>query len=200
VVRLAFPEHAFPESDGAIVAAIRAGERAGGSALYDRHASYVRRVLVRVLGPDAELRDLIQDVFVIAIDSIERLAEPSALRAWLAGISVHRARAEIRRKTRNRWLSFFPTSELPAIQAPEIAPEVNAAVRATYGVLVKLGPDERIVFALRFIEGMELVEVADACGVSLATIKRRLARARRKFETIARGVPELSDWISRGES
>ena len=109
---------ALPESDSAIVAALRAGERAGGTALYDRHARYVRRVLVRVLGPDTEVRDLIQDVFVLAIDSIESLQEPSALRAWLAGISVHRARAEIRRKVRSRWFSLYPSNEPPAVEAP----------------------------------------------------------------------------------
>ena len=168
--------------------------------MYDRHATYVRRVLFRVLGPDAELSDLIQDVFVIAIDSIERLEDPQALRAWLAGISVHRARAAIRQKRRDRWFPLFPTAELPAIEAPAQAPELNEAVLATYRVLVRLPPDERIPFSLRFIEGMDLAEVADACRVSLATAKRRLARARKKFETIARTVPELADWIDRGLS
>jgi len=191
---------ALPESDSAIVAALRAGERAGGTALYDRHARYVRRVLVRVLGPDAEVRDLIQDVFVLAIDSIDSLAEPSALRAWLAGISVHRARAEIRRKVRSRWFSPYPSNEPPAVEAPSQPPEVSAAVRATYRALERLSPDERIPFVLRFIEGMELTLVADACRVSLATVKRRLARARKKFATIARTMPELSDWIDGGES
>ena len=162
-----------------MVAAIRAGERAGAWALYDRHAVYVRRVLIRVLGPDAELGDLIQDVFVIAIDSIDRLEDPSALRAWLAGISVHRARAEIRQRVRQRWFSMFASSDLPAVEPVPLVQQVDDAVRATYQVLGKLSPDERIAFALRFVEGMELVEVAHATRVSLATVKRRLARAHR---------------------
>jgi RNA polymerase sigma-70 factor (ECF subfamily) len=188
----------FPESDAAIVAAIRAKERAGGWALYDRHADYVRRVLLRVLGPDAELRDLIQDVFMIAIDSIDRLEDPSALRSWLAGISVHRARAVIRQRTRQRWFSLFPASEPPAVEAPPPVPPVSEAVSATYRVLSQLAPDERIAFALRFVDGMELSEVAKVCRVSLATIKRRLARAHKRFLAIARTCPELADWVQGG--
>ncbi len=183
-------------SDAAIVAAIRAGQGAGGAALYDRYQIYVRRVLLRLLGPDAEITDLAQEVFMFAIASIERLKDPTSLRPWLAGIGVYLARAEIRRRIRRRRFPLFPTSELPPVEAPSPEPEVDAAVRATYRVLAKLAPDERILFALRFIEGMELVEVAAACQVSLATAKRRLARARKKFVNIARSVPELSEWLT----
>jgi len=189
----------FLDSDADIVAAIRAGDGAGGAALYDRHHGYVRRVLLRVLGPDAELFDLIQDVFVAAIDSIHRLSEPSALRSWLASISVHCAHAELRRRFKRRWFPLFPGSELPQEEAPVVTPEVDEAMRATYHVLGKLPADERISFALRFIEGMELVELAAACGVSLATAKRRLARARKKFVTIAQTYPALTDWLEGGE-
>jgi RNA polymerase sigma-70 factor, ECF subfamily len=117
------------ESDPEIVGALRSGDSAGGSALYDRYGAYVRRVLLRLLGPDTEVSDLIQDVFMTAIDSIERLEDPAALRAWLAGISVHLARAEIRRKVRSRRFPLFPTDQLPAIEAPTRQPGCASSFR-----------------------------------------------------------------------
>ena len=189
----------FLESDAAIVAAVREGESAGGASLYDRHHGYVRRVLLRVLGPDAELHDLIQDVFVEAINSIHRLEQPDSLRAWLASIAVHCAHAELRRRTQRRWYSLFPGDELPPVEAPVQSPEVDEAVRATYRIFSKLPPDERIPLALRYIEGMDLCELAEACRVSLATAKRRLARAHKKFVTIAQTYPELRDWLPEAE-
>jgi RNA polymerase sigma-70 factor (ECF subfamily) len=45
---------------------------------------------------------------------------------------------------------------------------------------------------------MELVEVADACDVSLATIKRRLARAQKRFKNIAAQYPALGSWLDGG--
>lgn len=188
----------FLESDAAVVAAVRAGQPEGGAALYDRYAQHVRRVLVRVLGPDADVADLLQDVFVSAIDSIDRLEEPGALKAWLATIAVYRARAEIRRRARARWFPLFANEDLPEVQASVSSPEVDEAVRTTYRVLGKLSADERITFALRFIDGMELVAVAEACDVSLATAKRRLARARKKFSAMARTYPELADFLDGG--
>jgi RNA polymerase sigma-70 factor, ECF subfamily len=186
------------ETDTALVAGLRAGQAAGGTALYDRYCRHVRRVLVRVLGPDEDLGDLVQDVFVEAIDSIDSLDSPEALRGWLASIAVFRARAEIRRRARTRWFPLFAVDRLPEVAAPVSTPEVDEAVRATYRVLAKLPADERIAFALRFIDGMQVAEIADACRVSIATIKRRLSRAQRRFTTIARGIPEIAEWLERG--
>ena len=186
------------ESDAAIVAAVRARQQVGGASLYDRYHAHVRSVLTRVLGPDAEIGDLIQEVFVEAIDSIDRLEEPDALRGWIASIAVFRARAEIRRRTRSRWFPLFSSEALPEMPAPVSTPEIDEAVRATYRILAKLSADERIVFALRFIDGMQVAEVAEVCRVSLATVKRRLTRAQKRFVAIAKSAPEVSDWLGGG--
>lgn len=188
----------FLESAAAIVASVRAGHAAGGAALYDRYHEHVQRVLVRVLGPDADLADLIQDVFLEAIDSIEQLDDPEALRGWLASIAVFRARAEIRRRTHSRWFPLFANEQLPEVTAPVSTPEIDEAVRATYGVLAKLPTEERILFALRFIDGMQITEIAETCRVSLATVKRRLTRAQRRFLAVARAAPAITEWLKGG--
>ncbi|MEZ4313044.1 MAG: sigma-70 region 4 domain-containing protein [Polyangiaceae bacterium] len=76
--------------------------------------------------------------------------------------------------------------------------EVRGALEATYAVLGELPADERIAFALRFIEGMELTEVAASCGVSLATIKRRIGRAEGRFVEKARRHPILAGRVEGG--
>jgi RNA polymerase sigma-70 factor (ECF subfamily) len=58
--------------------------------------------------------------------------------------------------------------------------------------------DDRMVFALRFIEGMELQEIATELAVSLSTVKRRLARASTRFEAAARHTRCLRDWQPGG--
>ena len=78
-------------------------------------------------------------------------------------------------------------------------PEAREALRQTYAVLERMPADERIAFCLRFMEGMELTETAEACGVSLATIKRRLVKAQQKFVAAAGADPLLREWIRRGE-
>ena len=76
--------------------------------------------------------------------------------------------------------------------------EEREAVEATYAVLESLPSEQRLPFSLRYIQGMELKEVASACGVSLATIKRRISKAERRFVARAANDPALSDWLQEG--
>lgn len=189
-----------PTSDAAIVDALRAGHSAGAAALFDRYHDHVRRVLVHVLGPDSDLADLAQEVFVAAIASIGRLENPDALRAWLGSIAVFTARARIRQRRRWRILELVPHERLPEREQMRASPEVDEAVRATYRVLERMGKDDRIAFALRFIDGMELSQIAEHCRVSLSTIKRRLTKATERFERLARREASLHEWLDGGGS
>jgi RNA polymerase sigma-70 factor (ECF subfamily) len=194
-LRRSQPELPLPESDELLVASLRAHHPDAATQLFDRYAPHVRRVLVRVMGPDSEILDLVHDVFVTALESVHRLVEPRALRAWLTQIAVFTARARIRRRVRGRILRFLPFSELPEPELPPTDFEASQAIQAVYRVLDRLDTDERIAFALRFVGGMELTEVAASCGVSLATIKRRLARAQNNFASAARREPALVEWV-----
>ncbi len=184
-----------PESDELLVLALRAHHPDAGTQLFDRYAPHVRRVLVRVMGPDSEILDLVHDVFVTALESVNRLVDPRALRAWLMQIAVFTARAKIRRRVRGRILRFLPFSELPEPELPPADFEGSEAMQAVYRVLDGLDTDQRIAFALRFVAGMELTEVAASCGVSLATIKRRLSRAQSNFASFAEREPALVEWL-----
>ncbi|WP_437672115.1 RNA polymerase sigma factor [Sorangium sp. So ce131] len=192
------PKATFAGDDAALVDGFRRGDPRARAALYDRYADHVHRVLYRLLGFHRDLADLHHDVFVRALGSLPGLEDPSALKGWLTMIAVHVARSSITRTKRRSWLWFLPSEELPEVESGAASGEVLDALRATYVVLDALPVDERIAFALRFIDGMELTEVAAACDTSLATIKRRLARASARFGAEARKQPVLEAWLEGG--
>jgi RNA polymerase sigma-70 factor (ECF subfamily) len=188
----------FEGSDEALVLALRAGDRAAMSELVRRHGPYVERVLARILGVDGELPDLLHDVFVNALDSIDSLRTPSMLREWLRGVTVFVARGCLRRRRRRQWLVLRRPEDLPDIPGDLLPSDAGDALARTYRALSALPADERIAFALRFVAEMELTEVADACQVSLATIKRRLEKAQNRFTAVGRKDPVLREWIESG--
>jgi RNA polymerase sigma-70 factor (ECF subfamily) len=185
----------IPQTDAALVAALRAGRQDAKAAFFERYAGHVQRVLARVLGSDPDLGDLIHDVFVAALGSLDKLETPDALRGWLTKIAVFTAKGCIRRRVRRRFIQLHPGEELPPVPTEMTSPEISEALRSAYRILNELDADERIAFALRFIDGMELLEVADTCDVSLSTIKRRITRAQAKFIELARREPALSEWL-----
>jgi RNA polymerase sigma-70 factor (ECF subfamily) len=86
-------------------------------------------------------------------------------------------------------------SELPERPAAALTPEVSEALGAVYRVLAQLPVDERIAFALRHVDGMQLTDVAASTRVSLATAKRRISRAQGRFVGLAQAEPSLSCWL-----
>jgi len=158
-----------------LVRGLKACEPWAERALLRAETAHVERLLARMLGFHAELDDLTQEVFIRAFARIGDLREPESLRAWLSSIAVFVAREAIRRKRRRRWLVFLPPEQPADLPASAASFEARNALRVFYEVLDGFAAEERIAFTLRFVEGMELTEVAEACQVSLATIKRRLS-------------------------
>jgi RNA polymerase sigma-70 factor (ECF subfamily) len=187
------PEAQDGPSDAAIVDALRLRAREG-EILFTRYRFHVRRVLMNALGADAELSDLVQDVFVSALASIHQLKEPTLLKRWLSSIAIYRARARMRELVRTRGVRLLPDEELEPLQVEEPLPEVREAIGRTRNVLSTIGADLRLAFVLRFVDELDLNEVADALGVSVSTGKRRVRRAAARFDTLARLEPALSDW------
>ncbi len=187
----------FAGDDEALVEALRRGEPGAPAALYDRHAPYLRRVLARVLGADDELADVLHETFAQVFASVESLDDPKKLKGWLVRVAVFTARGVIRKRRRKRWLRFGAPETLPETQVATQDVSGRAALQAVSLVLDAMPEKERLAFTLRYFEGMQLLEVADACDVSLATIKRHLAKAENRFVVLARAQPVLRDWLDR---
>ena len=185
----------FLGGDGELVAGLRAANPAAQRAFFTRYARYVQRLALGVLGPDAELGDVMQDTFIAAFRQIKNLRSPEALTEWLRTIAVGVAQNCIRSKTRNRWLLFLAPEQVPEMPLLPSRAEATQALRAVYAVLDKMPAAERVVFALRHIEDMTLPEIASTTKVSESTVKRRLAKAERLFEDGKQSYPALADWL-----
>jgi RNA polymerase sigma-70 factor (ECF subfamily) len=188
---------AFAASDEALLEGLRQGQSSAVLALFERYGRHVERILGRIVGADPELPDLVHDVFAGMLAGAGQVRKASALKDWMTSVAVFRARTFIRLRARRRlWERLFPSDDLPDAAAPVSDDAAVEAVRVTYRLLDSLAADERIVFSLRILDGMKLTEVAEACGVSLATAKRRLARAQANFERMAKSEPALTDWMA----
>lgn len=186
--------------DVALVAALRAGEAWARAALFDRYAPHVERILRRVLGNDrhGDMADLVQEAFVQALASIDKLREAEALLAWMQTIAARTAFRAIRARRARRWLKFWEPAELPEPIDEGADPDVMEAHRRTYALLERMPTDERLIFALRYIDGMELERIAEIREVSLATIKRHLSRAEQRFAHAAQRDSVPRPWLEEG--
>ena len=185
----------FDGDETALVAAMRSGRADAGAAFYDRNVRAVHAVVFRLMGPDAEIDDVVHDVFVRALESLPRLRDPGALRSWLFGIAVRTVAIRFQRRRRQRWLRFMAPEEVPDVSVlPDT--EVREALRDAYIVLKGMDPEERVALVLHRVEGMSLEDGARAMGLSFATFRRRLARGEEKFFVRAKNRPALDAWAA----
>ena len=183
----------------AFVEALKRGDRSAQVRFYDRYADLVERIVARIVGVDDDLPDLIHEAFIRALQAIRELRDAEAITTWVTRIASRTAMDALRRRqTRRKWFSQKTTlqPDVPVIQEQEGVLDAQAALRLTYEILGCMPPEERAAFVLRRMEGRELVDVASACECSLATIKRRLARAEKTFFAMAAQSPALSEWLS----
>jgi RNA polymerase sigma-70 factor (ECF subfamily) len=187
-------------TDEALAHALRARSPGAAELLIARYGTYVERLIVRVIGIDPDVPDLIQEVVARALEGAHRIREHAALKGWIGSVTIFTARTFLRdRRSRRYRMRLSAPDELPDRAAPIALPEVTQTLARTYAALDTLPERERVVFALRFIDEMDLSEIATICRVSLATAKRRIARAQRLFEHAARQDPLLREQLQLEE-
>ena len=169
-------------------------ERTAFAELLRRYQSHVDRVLYH-LAPDWQDRaDLAQEVWIRVYRNIKRLNEPVKFRGWLSRIATNLFYDELRKRKRvSSPLSLdAPRSMDDGEMDWEIAgdnpsPEEELTTQEFYDQLKKAIADLPEVFrttiVLREIEGMPYEEIAEITGVSLGTVKSRIARARQRLQS-----------------
>lgn len=183
--------------------ALRSGRPDAWLGFYDAYAPYVLAVLRKVLGPDRELEDLLQDVFSRALEGVGRVKDATRLKPWLRGIAVFTARELLRRR---KWRSWLPLGSGDADE--DVIPypvttdalEERALLRKVKRILDGMRVDDRLAFTLRHFEGLELTEVASTMGISLSTAKRRIARAEAEFHRHASADRDLRSRLAPGHT
>src|ERR1700733_2977756 len=188
-----------PIDDAELARLAAAKDPRAAAALWDRYATLVRGILRRTLGPSADVEDLVQDAFIGLFRTLPGLRDPDALRSFIVGTALRVARSELRRRRVRRWLSLTSTGAMPdAAQQGASDPEARRAVKRLYEVLDKIDDRGRMAFVLRYLEGYELTEVAEALGCSLATTKRALAKAQERVNAMVKRDPLLAPYAREG--
>ncbi len=171
------PSAALPDADDeALVRGLRAGDPRATREAWCRFGPTVRRLLLRALGPVTELEDLSQEVFITFFDRVHTLRDPRTVTAFIMSITAFKIRHHLRWRWVRRWMvpaGATPPRDLRTVQTDADSRE---ALQRFFAVLDRLDALDRTAFTLRFVEEMELQQVAEAMGWSTATTKRRLAR------------------------
>jgi RNA polymerase sigma-70 factor (ECF subfamily) len=173
-----------------LVIQARDGNRPAFDQLIDHYQGDIYRLIYYRIRSRMDAEDLTQDVFVRAFRNIARIREPLKFRGWLFRIAINRVNDYLRKK---RVRSIFKSSdEGPDLQPvatdfqepPEALEQVlkKDFWRHIERIAKKLSKMEREVFMLRFLDNLNINEIAQILKKSESTVKTHLYRALAKFK------------------
>jgi len=157
------------------------------------------RFLMASLGDRDLAESLTQDCFLKAYTARHQFRGDSSLATWLTRIALNLVRDHLRsrrmrfwQKTRDTALDIVDVSDwIPdAACSPEETCLQQERVREIWRSVEKLSRQQRTVFLLRFVEEMELSEIAETTGMNTSTVKSHLYRALRVVRERVLGKPE----------
>jgi RNA polymerase sigma factor (sigma-70 family) len=186
-------------TDGHLVAATLAGERAAFGELIDRHRPRTVALARRLLGDPLEAEDVVQEALLQAYLGLEDLRAPERFGAWLCGIAANLAKMRLRARGRG----FASLEELaggrrmPAglLEAPDPGPEqvaeAHELLRLVRRAVDALPPGQRDVVLMHYVDGLSCQEIAALLERSTGAVRVRLHRARRELrETLGASHPD----------
>jgi RNA polymerase sigma-70 factor (ECF subfamily) len=150
-------------------------------ALYREHHAFVWRSLKRLGAREADVDDLVQEVFLVAHRRLAEFEGRSKLSTWLFGIAYrvlrdHRRSREAGERREAAVMPPRPPTE------PDRKLSHHEAAEVLDALLARLDPDKRDVFVMAEIADMSVAEIARVLELNVNTAYTRLNAARTRFE------------------
>lgn len=171
---------------------LRRADAAAFEQLVGEHSGDIYALLFRLTADAEEARDLTQETFLRAFQSINRFRGDASLKTWIYRIAINQARNRWRwwrRRKRDLTVSLDATDEqreMPlAATLPDEAslnPEHETLAREREGQLREalsgLRRSYREAVILRDVDGFSYEEIAATLQISIGTVKSRISRGR----------------------
>jgi RNA polymerase sigma-70 factor (ECF subfamily) len=187
---------ARPQADGQFIERLKRGDAAAFETLVNERSGEIYGLLYRLTENAEEARDLTQETFLRAFQSINHFRGESDVRTWIYRIAINQARNRWRWWRRRRRdatvsldapeigggrLGLISTLKSNTVKDPEQDTLANERERALKKALSSLRRVYREAVVLRDIEGFAYEEIAATLQISVGTVKSRLARGRQEL-------------------
>jgi RNA polymerase sigma-70 factor (ECF subfamily) len=173
-------------NESKLISRIALGDQRAFLEIYDRHASRVYGLTLRILGDPMLAEEATQDTFLkLWSRAREYLAERGPFLPWLLTIARRVALDRLRLEARRPPLSNSTDPEDIWQSIPDLDTNTDESRwRSLYFAVQNLHPDQRAVIELAYYQGMSQSEIAEVLGLPLGTVKTRLRAAMQNLREI----------------
>lgn len=187
-------------SDSEIIQRVLDGHVNAFEGLMERYGDHVLGIVKKHV-PYSEVDETTQDVFIRAYQSLANFQGGDRFKSWLSTVAVRACYDYWRKTYKSREVPMSCLSDRHREWLEEVMSEqsgqffqdrgaVKEAGEVLEWALERLSPEDRVVLELVYLEGFSGKEAAARLGWSVANVKIRSFRSRRKLEKLLRGALE----------
>jgi RNA polymerase sigma-70 factor, ECF subfamily len=159
------PASPDPRTDIELIEAVHHGDTSAFDAIYFRYRDWVIRLALRFTSNRDDALDVLQETFIYLTRKMPELRLTAAMTTFLYPVVKHSSLSLLRKRR--------GVAELP----DDVPVRANNGGGELPAVIAKLPPGQREVLLMRFVDDMQLNEIATALGVPVGTVKSRLHNA-----------------------
>src|SRR5262245_37899772 len=177
--------------DSRLIAECLAGDTTAFGELVRRYQDRLYNTVYRLVGNAEDARDVVQDAFLNAYQSLDSFKGDAQFFTWLYRIAFNTS-VSLKRKQRVVLRIETGAAEGGAHEPidpsessrPGHALEQAEEERRLHEALQRLSAEHRAVLVLKDLEGLKYEEMAEALQVPVGTVRSRLHRARMELRAL----------------
>ncbi len=169
-----------------LIVRCRGGDRQAYHQLYKLYSRAMYNVGYRIVNDADEAKDVLQDAFISAFNSLDTYRGEAAFGAWLKRIVVNKAINLVRRRRFER----MPEMAGFDIKEDETADDLEGfpfTVEKVKNAIQQLPDGYRLVLSMYLLEGYDHAEIGEVLGISESTSKSQFNRSKKKLKEILEG-------------
>ncbi len=185
-------------TDAELITRVLAGERNAYRPIVERYQNRIHAVVYGMLHNAEDARDLTQNAFIKAYQSLKDFRIESSFYTWLYRIAVNLA-IDHCRKTKRRKTSAFDEAlgnrdddgnlmELHHVENPQKLLQRKELRDKIFAAMDELSEEQRQVILLREVEGLSYKEISDVMDIPEGTVMSRLFYARRRMQAVLKDL------------
>lgn len=165
-----------PSSERELLEACKRGDRTAQKKLYDSLAAKMFAICLRYMGQRDAAEDVLQEGFITLFSRLDCYSGEGSFEGWARKIFVNTALMELRKKDALKMSEDLETAW--NVSSDGVSQVQSVGYRELLKLIASLPPGYRTVFNLSVIEGYSHKEIAQTLGITEATSRSQLQRAR----------------------
>jgi RNA polymerase sigma-70 factor (ECF subfamily) len=169
----------YPVSDGALIEAVKKGDKNAAAWLYHRHVDRVNRICYRIVLDPSHVQDCVQEVWLKVFRNIDRFQCSKSFAGWLNTVTANTAIDYYRKWIRRE-------NHIDHDQVRAAVTDENPGERQLDGALIQqrirealenVSVNQRAAFILRYFEEMPVAVIAETLGCTEGAVRTHIRRS-----------------------